>query len=337
MEQKKELQPICLTGGFHSYPPADAVLRTVRKGVAGGLNQNGDDIAAVSAAMAKEWKVPREQLLAVADRRVALKLLMAQVKEVWLPQCSEACYGEIARSLGVKITELPLKDDKTADLNAVGKKGAVLLANPGYPIGKGIDAAALEVLLASRSEPVIVDETYWGFGAESLLPLVKKYPHLAVVRSLEVSNALASLPVACIVRQNPNPLKQSALFSLPCALAQTAALASLKAKRTAAARRNTVRAVREGMGVALRSMGFEVIPSQGNFFMMKHWKHAAQAIALHLTEQGYLVDTVTLGGEDYVSVTVGTKEVMRNWIDIVENYIEEEWVLHRFDADALNG
>ena len=73
---------------------------------------------------------------------------------------------------------------------------AIVLANPNAPTGLALRRADIESLVASnRDRLVIIDEAYYGFGAESAAPLVAEYDNLMISRSLSKSHALAGMRV----------------------------------------------------------------------------------------------------------------------------------------------
>ena len=132
------------------------------------------------------------------------------------------------------------------------------------------------------------------FGAESAVPLIKKYPNLLVVQTMSKSHSLAGLRVGFAIGSEEliaglNRVKNS-FNSYPVdRIAQAGATASLQNKRTVDDRLNTVRAVREGVSVALRGIGFDVLPSKTNFIMIHYWNCPAKELFEYLRSQNILV------------------------------------------------
>src|SRR5207302_10074182 len=74
--------------------------------------------------------------------------------------------------------------------------GALILPNPNAPTGIALPRAEIATLLQEHPDvPVVIDEAYVDFGAETVIPLVASYPNLLVVRTMSKSRALAGLRV----------------------------------------------------------------------------------------------------------------------------------------------
>ena len=90
-------------------------------------------------------------------------------------------------------TIVPLAEDFSLRIDDyIGKKGTVFIANPNAPTGIALPPSEIERLLISdRERIVVVDEAYVDFGAESCVPLTKKYDNLLVVGTFSKSRSMA--------------------------------------------------------------------------------------------------------------------------------------------------
>jgi len=75
--------------------------------------------------------------------------------------------------------------------------GALILPNPNAPTGVALSRAEIVTLLEEHPDvPVVIDEAYVDFGAETRdFPLVGSHPNLLVVQTMSKSRALAGLRV----------------------------------------------------------------------------------------------------------------------------------------------
>ena len=73
------------------------------------------------------------------------------------------------------------------------------LANPNNPTGTAIPKPDLEAILeAAPGILVLVDEAYYDFSGETILPWIQQYPNLLVARTFSKAFGLAALRMGCI-------------------------------------------------------------------------------------------------------------------------------------------
>ncbi len=190
--------------------------------------------------------------------------------------------------------------------------GAIVLANPNAPTGVALSRAEIEVLLKEHADiPVVIDEAYVDFGAETAIPLVARYPNLLVVQTMSKSRALAGLRVGYAIGdagliEALRRVKDS-FNSYPLGrLAQAGAIASIGDEAWFQAGRAAVIAGRARMAAGLERLGFEVLPSAANFVFARHPKHSGAALAAALRERAVLVRHFNAPRiADYLRITVG--------------------------------
>lgn len=192
--------------------------------------------------------------------------------------------------------------------------GAIILANPNAPTGVALTRDEIEALLkAHPDKPVVVDEAYVDFGADSAIPLVASYPNLLVVQTMSKSRALAGLRVGYAIGdaaliQGLTRVKDS-FNSYPLGRpAQAGAMASVRDEAFFQQSRAAVIAGRERMATGLEALGFEVLPSAANFVFAKHASRRGAEIAAALRERAVLVRRFNAPRiEDHLRITVGTE------------------------------
>lgn len=86
---------------------------------------------------------------------------------------------------------------------AFGKKVSpkvIIFSNPNNPTGHVINATDIEYVLESFKESiVVVDEAYYEFYGQSMIPYIEKYKNLIVTRTLSKAWGLASLRIGFLI------------------------------------------------------------------------------------------------------------------------------------------
>ena len=230
------------------------------------------------------------------------------------PDITYSFYPAYCRLFGIDRREVPLDADmrvRVGDFRA--PCGAIILANPNAPTGIALPLPEIERLAAVHSDaPVLIDEAYVDFGAETAVPLVARHPNLLVVHTFSKSRSLAGLRVGFAVGQRPliealERVKDS-FNSYPLdRLAQAGAVAAIEDEAWFAEHRDRIVASRGWLAEALSGLGFQVLPSSANFLFVRHPARAGAELAWALRERGIIVRHFAkprIG--DFLRVTVGT-------------------------------
>jgi histidinol-phosphate aminotransferase len=191
--------------------------------------------------------------------------------------------------------------------------GALILANPNAPTGVALSRAEIATLLQQHPDvPVVIDEAYVDFGAETAIPLVASHPNLLVVQTMSKSRALAGLRVGYAIG-HPDLIEaltrvKDSFNSYPLdRVAQAGAIASLQDEAYFQHTRISVIDSRERLTRALIALGFEVLPSSANFVFARHPAHQGGALAAALRQRAVIVRHFAAPRiEDYLRITVGS-------------------------------
>jgi histidinol-phosphate aminotransferase len=110
-------------------------------------------------------------------------------------------YGISASIRGIKVIEVPYKDDFSLNTNALINKNPdiIFICTPNNPTGHYISAEQLKEVLDRTNGLVVVDETYAEFLGTSFIQLIGKYDNLLILRTLSKSFGLAGLRVGYLV------------------------------------------------------------------------------------------------------------------------------------------
>jgi len=231
------------------------------------------------------------------------------------PDVTYSFYPVWAKLFGVSYETVPLDEAMGVRAEAFERPaGAIVLANPNAPTGIALSRAEIEALVAAHAGiPVVIDEAYVDFGAETAIPLIARHPNLLVVQTMSKSRALAGLRVGYAIGdealiQALTRVKDS-FNSYPLGRpAQAGALASVADEAWFQESRAAVIAGRARMSQGLADLGFEVLPSTANFVFARHPGNAGAALAAGLRERAVLVrrfDAPRIA--DHLRITVGTE------------------------------
>jgi histidinol-phosphate aminotransferase len=108
--------------------------------------------------------------------------------------------AEHAARLGINPVLVPRSFQFTSDLGRTGlpafpPNALTLIQHPNDPTGTPTTVHDA-VRMIRRSRLVVIDERHGGYGARSMLPLVREFDRVVVLRTFETWAGLASLPVS---------------------------------------------------------------------------------------------------------------------------------------------
>lgn len=246
----------------------------------------------------------------------AFAALLNQDGPLLFPDITYSFYPVYCRLFGIAHETVPL--DAGLGLRVEDYRrpaGAVILPNPNAPTGTALTRPEIVALLEMHPRaPVVIDEAYVDFGAETAIPLVADYPNLLVVQTMSKSRALAGLRVGYAIGdaaliEGLGRVKDS-FNSYPLGrLAQAGAIASLADEAWFQQGRVRVIQGRARLARGLVALGFEVLPSSANFVFTRHPDHAGAALATALRDRAVIVRHFAKPRiADYLRITVGTED-----------------------------
>jgi histidinol-phosphate aminotransferase len=199
----------------------------------------------------------------------------------------------------------------------------ILLANPNNPTGTFVPVADIERLVEQSDRLIVLDEAYVDFAPDNGLRLVNRYSNLLLLRTFSKSYAAAGIRVGFgfghpeIIGRLRNIQN---VFNMN--VVSHAVGISIIAHRAAYEQNHRhIRQERERATAALWQLGFSAIPSHTNFLLTRvpegqdgTWWQAA------LERQKILVAFFPDKGlENYIRVTIGTKEQMDTFLAAVKD------------------
>lgn len=247
------------------------------------------------------------------------------------PNITYGFYPVFAEINRVPYEEIPLREDFTIDVDAYcGINKTVFIANPNAPTGIALKRAEIEKILRTNpNNVVVIDEAYVDFGAESCLPLIKKYDNLLVAQTFSKSRSMAGARLG-FGAGNPelirdlNTIKYSTNPYNINTMTMAAGVGALSDEEYTKANCRRIQENRAFTVDALRSMGFTIPDSQANFIFAKHESVDGETIYRELKKRGVLIRHFTKPLiRDYNRITIGSREQMQIFLDTLRIVLEE--------------
>ncbi|MEI8403229.1 MAG: histidinol-phosphate transaminase [Alcaligenaceae bacterium] len=342
-EQPRIQNLVKLNTNEHPYGPSPKVLAAIAAHTNDSLRLYPDPTALVlRQAIAKRVGLTPEHVFVGngSDEVLghAFHALLKQDAPVWFPDITYSFYPVYCGLYQIDFRAIALDDQfkirvkdylpaagaeaaqSSADRSLGASPGApgaraggIIFPNPNAPTGCANSLAEVEQIVAANPDiVVVVDEAYFGFGAQTAATLIEQYPNLLVVRTLSKSHSLAGLRVGYALGHpdlvqgldrvknsfNSYPLDNLALAGA------TAAIEDLEYFETT---RNAVIRSRDALIVGLQDIGFEVLPSTANFVFARHPEHKGVDLAVGLRAKNILVRHFNKPRiADFLRITVGT-------------------------------
>src|SRR6201746_1589594 len=202
-EQPRMAELVKLNTNESPLGPSPRALEAVRGEATDTLRLHPDPQAtALRAALATYHQVQPEQVfVGNGSDEVLAHAFVALLKHdapLLFPDITYSFYPVYCRLFGIAYETVPL--DQAMQIRVADYRrpaGAVILPNPNAPTGIALSRAEIAALLEDHPDaPVVIDEAYVDFGAETAIPLVASHPNLLVVQTMSKSRALAGWRVA---------------------------------------------------------------------------------------------------------------------------------------------
>lgn len=313
---------IKLASNESPYPPLPEVEAVVRDAI-GGLSRYPDGAGrALRRALAEHHGVGPEQVI-LGNGSCELLLLAGEAlldpgTSIVRAEPSFALYPHLAAVSGADDVAVPLADDGGHDLETMAahideRTRLVVVCNPNNPTGVYRNPDEIEVFLnrIPADVAVLVDEAYFDFvdrpDAGRTMAVARERENLLVTRTFSKAHGLCGLRVGYGVGGSGwvEALDKVRQPFNTNALAQAAALESLRHPAELARRVAESLSERARVERALRDLGAQVLPSQGNFLLMA----AAAGVHEALLRKGIIVrDGAALGCPGRLRVTIGTPD-----------------------------
>lgn len=211
------------------------------------------------------------------------------------------------------------------------ENGGVIFPNPNAPTGIYEGLEFVEDIIAHNQDViVIVDEAYIDFAGKSALELIDKYENLIVVQTFSKSRSMAGMRIGYAI-SNPTLIKylNDAKYSFNSyTMNQAALVCGAEAVKDKVYFEETVQKIVETRAWSVeqfKELGFKCLDSQANFIFVMHPEYDAKEMFEALKKEDiYVRFWGSERIEQYMRVTVGTREEMEALFAFLRRYIKGE-------------
>ena len=219
----------------------------------------------------------------------AFAALLKHDAPLLFPDITYSFYPVYCRLFGIAYEAVPL--DEAMQIRVAGYRrpaGSVIVPNPNAPTGIALSRTEIATLPEEHPDaPVVIDEAYIDFGAETSIPLVASHPNLLVVQTMSKSRALAGPRIGYAIGDadliEALTWVKDSFNSYPLGRpAQAGAIASLEDEAWFQQGRACVMEGRERLNCGLIRLDFEVLPSSANFVFARHPAYDGATLAAAL-------------------------------------------------------
>jgi histidinol-phosphate aminotransferase len=309
------------------YGPPESV-RNAMTGALKYANRYGNpDGGLVEAIAAHHGVTPRNVLLGAGSTEildVVDETFLEGGKKVIGVKPTFASVYEFARGVKSDSIELDLLPDHRQDIPGLIKAtqenrqdiGFVYLCNPNNPTGVIVTKTEVKDLFDGipSDMPVLIDEAYHHFVDSpeyaTSVPYVIEGRPVIVARTFSKIVGLAGMrlgycvaPEALIARMHPRSIASIN------AIVKWGGVAGLKDEEAQAKVKAMTLDLRKKTTTELTSLGYEVLPSEANFFMV-HIRRPVRSVIGEFRQRGVLVGRPFPPMNDYLRVTVGNADEM---------------------------
>lgn len=332
--QKKVIK---LNTNENPYPPAPGVLQAMKK-----LEDEMDTLRLypdptsdmLVSALADYYKVDKSQVFVGvgSDDVLAMCFLtfFNSEKPIFFPDITYSFYKVWADIYRIPYECKKLDENfRIVKEDYYGENGGIIFPNPNAPTSVYENLELVEDILKHNQDViVIVDEAYIDFAGESALSLLDKYENLLVVQTFSKARSMAGMRIGYAIG---SPLLIKYLNDAKYAvnsytMNKTSLLYGVEAVKDREYFEKTtakIRETREWTAEEFRKLGFTFPTPYANFIFVSHPEHDAKALFEAMREAGiYVRFWGSARIEQYLRVTIGTREEMEVLFDFLREYIK---------------
>ncbi len=303
---------------------APAVVRALRRALSSEMLTRYPEYDVSRRTLAEYFGVAPEEMLLTNGTDDAIKMLCDTFVDpgeaLLVPAPTFPVYEFFHNVAGGSIVRVRYDENfrlPVAEILAALKKKVrwLALANPNNPTGTQIPKGDLRAILdAAPQTLVLVDEAYYDFSGETVLPWIRKYPNLVVTRTFSKAFGLAALRMGYlfadpelteVLHRAQNPFAVNSL-------ALAAACVAIEHEDYVRKYAGEIRANRAEFCRWLDAREIPYVPSAANFVLTRVGERAPE-IAKRLRAEGILVRDWSYDPhlKGYLRFTIGARAQTR--------------------------
>jgi len=317
-EQPQDDGYIKLNTNENPYAPSPRVMAALKKAINPSLRLYPEPLSdSLRAIAASVYGVRPENIIAGNGSDELLSMLMRCFIEpgdiVAFPSPTYSLYETLVEIQGgVKAQVQYPEEFSVPEALAAQKARLTFLCNPNSPSGTLVSLQEIDRLARAVSGILVVDEAYVDFAdgeGASALPLIRQLPNLLVLRSFSKSFSLAGMRIGLAFAAEEiiaGMMKVKDSYNLN-GLSLVAATAALQDLNWMARNVRRIQRSRRKLSAGAQKLGFQALPSQANFVLVRKPGENLQAVYEALKRKKILVRYFDVPGlRDSLRITVGT-------------------------------
>jgi histidinol-phosphate aminotransferase len=319
---------IKLANNENPYGPSEAVMKAMNDAWKYGNRYTAPDGGIVDA-IAEHHKVKPENVLVGCGSSEILKI----VDDAFLPDHKlvvgvDPTYETVYRyatNSKAKAIAVPLTKTHDADIKEIIRVtkanardvGVVYICNPNNPTGRIVPKDEIKLLLDSipGDIPVFIDEAYHHFVDDPNYEPSTKYViegrKVIIARTFSKVAGLAGMRLGYAVapKEIIDQLRPFVMSYNTNVLAKHGAAAALKDTANEVRVKRLNKELRDKVTAEIKALGYEVIPSQTNYFMVNVKKDVG-GVGEEFLKKGFVVGRKFPPMNEWMRVSVGTADEM---------------------------
>lgn len=332
-EQPKEKGVIKLNTNENPYPPSPKVMEAMVD--IKNLRKYPDPAATdLVEAIAEYHGFSKEEVFVGVGSddvlAVAFMTFFNGKNPVFFPDITYSFYPVWADLFQIPY-ETKALDDKFQIVpeNYYGKNGGVVFPNPNAPTGAMLSLDVIEDIIRHNQDVVvIVDEAYIDFGGTSAKELTRKYDNVLVIQTYSKSRSLAGLRIGYAIGNKElikamNDVKYSYNSYTMNEPSIVMGKAVLEDEAYFQKTRKKIIETREWFKKEMLELGFSFADSMANFIFASHKTVPAKELFEEAKKEKIYVRYFNKPRIDnYLRITIGTREEMETLLAFFKKYIE---------------